>query len=118
MAWYLFDKDFYGDSVREKTTREIEEMLNRDDEEESGLIIKFESRKDLDEFREESFFDVEREYVVVHRGWLDDKEEKILLDEIERMESFVEYGMSEALEPVLEAALVYLKKLKDLYESN
>ena len=118
MAWYLFDKDFYGDSVREKTTREIEEMLGRDDEEESGLIIKFDSRKDLDEFREESFFDVEREYVVVHRGWLDDREEKVLLDEIERMESFVEYGMSEALEPVLGAALVYLRSLKDLYESN
>lgn len=118
MAWYLFDKDFYDDSVREKTTREIEEMLNRDDEGESGLIIKFDSRKDLDEFREESIFDVEREYVVVHRGWLDDREEKVLSDEIERMESFVEYGMSEALEPVLGAALVYLKKLKDLYESN
>lgn len=118
MAWYLFDRDFYGDSVREKTTREIEEMLGRDDEEESGLIIKFDSRKDLDEFRKESVFDVEKEYVVVHRGWLDDREEKVLLDEIERMESFVEYGMSEALEPVLGAASVYLKRLKDLYESN
>lgn len=118
MAWYLFDKDFYGDSVGEKTTREIEEMLGRDDEEESGLIIKFENRKDLDEFREESVFDVEEEYVVVHRGWLNDREEKVLSNEIKRMESFVKYGMSEALEPVLMAALAYLQKLEYLYENN
>lgn len=118
MAWYLFDKDFYDDSVKDKTTHEIKMMLNKDDNKESGLIIKFENRKDLDKFREESAFDVEKEYVVVHRGWLDDREEKVLLDEIERMESFVGYGMSEALEPVLAAALGYLKRLKDLYESN
>lgn len=118
MAWYLFDRDFYDDSVKEKTTHEIEMMLNEDDDKESGLIIKFESRKDLDDFKEESVFDVEKEYVVVHRGWLDDKEEKVLLNEIERMESFVEYGMSEALEPVLMAALAYLNRLKFLYGSN
>lgn len=118
MAWYLFDRNFYGDSVKDKTTHEIEMMLNKDDDEESGLIIRFENREDLDKFREESVFDVEKEYVVVHRGWLDDREEKVLSDEIERMESFVEYGMSEALELVLMAALAYLKRLKDLYESN
>lgn len=49
---------------------------------------------------------------------MDEKEERVLSDEIERMESFVEYGMSEALEPVLMAALAYLKRLKDLYENN
>lgn len=118
MAWYLFDRDFYDDSVKNKTTHEIEVMLNKDDDEESGLIIKLENRKDLEYFREESIFDIEKEYVVVHRGWLDDREEKVLSDEIERMESFVEHGMSEALEPVLMLALVYLKRLKDLYESN
>lgn len=118
MAWYLFDRNFYGDSVKNKTTHEIEVMLNEDDDEESGLIIKLENRKDLEYFREESSLDIEKEYVVVHRGWLDDKEEKVLSDEIKRMESFVEYGMSEALEPVLMLALVYLKRLKDLYESN
>lgn len=118
MAWYLFDRNFYDDSVKEKTTHEIEMMLNEDDDEESGLIIKFDNRKDLSDFQKESVFDVEKEYVVVHRGWLDEKEEKVLSDEIERMESFVEYGMSEALEPVLMAALVYLKRLKDLYENN
>lgn len=118
MAWYLFDRNFYDDSVKDKTTHEIKMMLNKDDNKESGLIIKFENRKDLDKFREESAFDVEKEYVVVYRGWLDDREEKVLSDEIERMESFVEYGMSEALEPVLMAALAYLGRLKDLYESN
>ena len=118
MAWYLFDRNFYGDSVKDKTTHEIEVMLNKDDNKESGLIIKFDNRKDLEYFREKSSFDIEKEYVVVHRGWLDDREEKVLSDEIERMESFVEHGMSEALEPVLMLASVYLKRLKDLYESN
>lgn len=118
MAWYLFDRDFYDDSIKKKTTHEIEMMLNEDDNEESGLIIKFDNRKDLANFQKESVFDVEKEYVVVHRGWLDEKEERVLSDEIERMESFVEYGMSEALEPVLMAALAYLKRLRDLYENN
>ena len=118
MAWYLFDRDFYSDSVKDKTTHEIEVMLNKDDNKESGLIIKFDNRKDLEYFREKSSFDVEKEYVVVRRGWLDDREEKVLSDEIKRMEEFVEYGMSEALEPVLMLASVYLKRLKDLYESN
>lgn len=118
MAWYLFDRDFYDDSVKDKTTHKIEMMLNKDDNKESGLIIKFENRKDLDKFRKESALDVEKEYVVVHRGWLDDREEKVLSDEIKRMEEFVEYGMSEALEPVLMAASAYLRRLKFLYESN
>lgn len=118
MAWYLFDRDFYGDSVKDKTTHEIEVMLNKDDNEESGLIIKFENRKDLEYFREKSSFDIEKEYVVVHRGWLDDRKEKVLSDEIKRMEEFVEYGMSKELEPVLMAALAYLQRLKYLYENN
>lgn len=50
MAWYLFDRNFYDDSVKEKTTHEIEMMLNEDDNEESGLIIKFDNRKDLADF--------------------------------------------------------------------
>ena len=118
MAWYLFDRNFYGDSVKDKTTHEIEVMLNEDDDEESGLIIKLENRKDLEYFREESSLDIEKEYIVVHRGWLDDREEKVLSDEIKRMEGFIEYGMSKALEPVLMAALAYLQRLKYLYENN
>lgn len=118
MAWYLFDRNFYDDSVKDKTTHEIEVMLNKDDNKESGLIIKFDNRKDLECFREESSSDIEKEYVVVHRGWLDDREEKVLSDEIKRMKEFVEYGMSKALEPVLMAALAYLQRLKYLYENN